>query len=198
MNDNTNSRSITLTVLIFMLAVAALFAQNKNNADMNEKTDRSFYDFSAVSIDGDMIDMSEYRDKVVLIVNTASKCGYTPQYAGLQALHEKYANQGLVVLGFPCNQFANQEPGSEEDIASFCESNYGVTFQMFSKVDVNGENAHPLYKYLKDEKSGTFGGKIKWNFTKFLIDRQGNVVSRHGSGTKPESMEQEILALLVQ
>jgi glutathione peroxidase len=163
---------------------------------MNDQDKASFYDFKATSIDGEEIQMSDYKDKVVLVVNTASKCGFTPQYEGLEELHQKYGDEGLVVLGFPCNQFGKQEPGTEEDIASFCQLNYGVTFQMFSKIDVNGEDAHPIYKFLKDEKSGTFGSKIKWNFTKFLIDKEGNVVDRFGSSTKPKAIEKDIVALL--
>lgn len=158
----------------------------------------TFYDLSATSLSGKPISMEQYRGKVVMVVNTASKCGFTPQLEGLEALYEKYADQGLVILGFPCNQFANQEPGSEEQIAQGCVINYGVTFQMFSKIDVNGIDAHPLYQWLKSQPKGrgTMGNAIKWNFTKFLIDREGNVVGRYGSIVTPERLEQEIKKLL--
>lgn len=158
----------------------------------------TFYDLSATSLSGKPISMDQYRGKVVMVLNTASKCGFTPQLEGLEALYEKYADQGLVILGFPCNQFANQEPGSEEQIAQGCVINYGVTFQMFSKIDVNGNDAHPLYQWLKSQPKGrgTMGNAIKWNFTKFLIDREGNVVGRYGSIVTPERLEQEIKKLL--
>lgn len=150
----------------------------------------SFYDFTALSLSGKPISMEQYRGKVVLVVNTASKCGFTPQLEGLEALYEKYSEKGLVILGFPCNQFANQEPGSEESIAQGCVLNYGVTFQMFSKIDVNGADAHPIYQWLKSQPkgSGTLGNNIKWNFTKFLLDREGNVVGRYGSIVSPEKL----------
>ena len=141
--------------------------------------------------------MGEHNGKVVLVVNTASKCGFTPQYAGLEKLHNAYAERGLVILGFPCNQFGHQEPGSEEEIGEFCQLNYGVTFPMHAKVDVNGKAAHPLFEHLKKEAPGVLGSKsIKWNFTKFLVDRQGNVVKRYGSKTKPSALKAEIEALL--
>lgn len=153
--------------------------------------EKSFYDFTATSLSGKPISMDQYRGKVVLVVNTASKCGFTPQLEGLEALYEKYSEQGLVILGFPCNQFANQEPGSEDTIVKGCVLNYGVTFQMFSKIDVNGANAHPIYQWLKiqDKGRGTFGDSIKWNFTKFLINREGQVVGRYGSIVSPEKLE---------
>lgn len=154
-----------------------------------------FYTYTAKTLQGQEIPMNQYKDKVVLVVNTASKCGFTPQYEGLEKLHEKYENKGLVVLGFPCNQFGNQEPGGKSDIES-CLLNYGVTFQMFEKVKVNGKDAHPLFKYLKKALPGTFGGRIKWNFTKFLIDTQGNPVKRFGPSVKPEDFEKEIIHLL--
>lgn len=181
------------SVLLFFFGMISLNAQNKTEIDM---TDKNFYDFSAVSIDGEEIKMSEYKDKVVLVVNTASKCGFTPQYEGLEKLYEEYGDKGLVVLGFPSNQFANQEPGSDDEIASFCQKNYGVSFPMFSKIDVNGKNAHPLYKYLKEQKGGTFGSKIKWNFTKFLIDKNGKVVGRYASNVKPAKMKDDIVELI--
>ena len=158
----------------------------------------NFYQFSASSIQGKDINMEAYKGKIVLVVNTASKCGFTPQYAGLEELNQKYKDKGLAILGFPCNQFGNQEPGDEKSIAEGCLINYGVTFQMFSKVDVNGADAHPLFNYLKNELGGIFGKKIKWNFTKFLIDRNGKPVKRYAPTTKPEQLEPEILKLLEQ
>ena len=140
--------------------------------------------------------MSDYRGKVLLIVNTATGCGFTPQYAGLQALYEKYKSQGLEILDFPCNQFANQAPGSIEEIGQFCTLNYGTTFPRFAKIDVNGPSAAPLFKYLKQEKGGVLGGNIKWNFTKFLVDRNGRVVKRFAPADQPEKLEDDILALL--
>jgi glutathione peroxidase len=153
--------------------------------------EQKFYDFKAVSLQKKEISMEEYRGKVVLIVNTASKCGFTPQYEGLENLYEKYQDKGLIILGFPCNQFANQEPGGEKEIASTCMVNYGVTFQMFSKIDVNGPNAHPIYQWLKSQKKGhgLLSSKIKWNFTKFLLDREGNVIGRYGSMVTPEKLD---------
>jgi glutathione peroxidase len=133
---------------------------------------------------------------VLLIVNTASACGFTPQYKGLEVLQQKYAARGFSVLGFPCNQFGRQEPGSAAEIGQFCSSNYAVSFPMFDKIDVNGDNAHPLYQYLKNEKSGLLGSSIKWNFTKFLIDRSGKVVGRHAPTTTPEQLTRDIEALL--
>jgi glutathione peroxidase len=186
-------RNWIFTAAILVFGILSLHAQNKSESDMDKK---SFYDFSATSIEGVEIPMSEYKDKVILVVNTASKCGFTPQYEGLEKLHDEYGDKGLVVLGFPSNQFANQEPGSNDEIATFCQKNYGVSFQMFSKIDVNGENAHPIYQYLKDQKGGTFGSKIKWNFTKFLLDKEGNVVKRVASNVKPEKMEDDIVELL--
>lgn len=159
---------------------------------------QNFYDFKALSLQKKEISMEEYRGKVVLIVNTASKCGFSPQYEGLETLYEKYHDKGLVILGFPCNQFANQEPGSENEIASTCLVNYGVTFQMFSKIDVNGPNAHPIYQWLKSQKKGRglLGSKIKWNFTKFLLDREGNVIGRYGSIVTPERLDPIIAKVL--
>ena len=154
------------------------------------------YDFSARTLDGRDISLKQFEGQVLLIVNTASACGFTPQYKGLEALHQQYAARGFSVLGFPCNQFGSQEPGSSRDIEAFCASNYAVTFPMFEKIDVNGAAAHPLYKFLKNEKSGLLGSSIKWNFTKFLVDKQGKVVARHGSTTRPESLTSEIEALL--
>jgi glutathione peroxidase len=151
------------------------------------------YDFSATTIDGKTRKLADYKGKVLLVVNTASKCGFTPQYKGLEALYEKYKSKGLVVLGFPSNQFGQQEPGPDDEIAEFCEMNFGVTFPLFSKVDVNGDAAHPLFKYLTSTKKGLLGSEaIKWNFTKFLIGRDGNVVERYAPTTKPEDLEGDI------
>ncbi|QBX55323.1 glutathione peroxidase [Nocardioides seonyuensis] len=152
----------------------------------------SLSDFKATAIDGTEADLSSYDGKVVLVVNTASQCGLTPQYQGLQELHETYADQGLVVLGFPCDQFRNQEPGDEAEIAEFCERNYGVEFPMFAKVDVNGKGAHPLWKWLKDTKGGILGGSIKWNFTKFLVGRDGQVIDRYAPTTEPAKLAGDI------
>ncbi|MGE4434533.1 MAG: glutathione peroxidase [Bacteroidales bacterium] len=156
----------------------------------------NFYAFKAKSLQGKEISMDQYRGKTVLVVNTASKCGLTPQFEGLESLYQAYKDKGFVILGFPCNQFANQEPGDEKTISEGCVLNYGVSFQMFSKVDVNGENAHPLYKYLKRKKGGIFGSGIKWNFTKFLIDKNGNPVKRYAPTTKPEKIEKDLKKLL--
>jgi len=150
------------------------------------------YDFSAKLNNGTDQSLSAYIGKVLLIVNTASECGFTPQYKGLQELYAKYHDRGLEVLGFPCDQFGHQEPGSDAEIQSFCELNYGVTFPIFSKIEVNGTGAHPLYKFLKDEKSGLLGDSIKWNFTKFLVDKQGSVVERFAPQTTPERISAEI------
>ncbi len=149
-------------------------------------------DFRATTITGEEQPLAAYAGKVVLVVNTASKCGFTPQFAGLETLYEQYTDQGLVVLGFPCNQFGNQDPGDNDEIGAFCQKNYGVSFPMFEKVDVNGSEAHPLFDWLRDEKSGLLGGAIKWNFTKFLLGRDGTVLKRYGSTTKPEKIGADI------
>ena len=155
------------------------------------------YDYSAKTIDGREQALSAYKGKVLLIVNVASQCGFTPQYAGLEKLQQEFGSDRFLVLGFPCNQFGAQEPGSEKEIAAFCETSFGVTFPMFAKVDVNGSSAHPLYKYLTGEKAGVLGTEaIKWNFTKFLIDSSGQPVARYGSSTKPETLEAPIQKLL--
>jgi glutathione peroxidase len=155
------------------------------------------YEIPLMRIDGSQTSLKEYRNKVVLIVNTASRCGFTPQYAGLEALYRKYKDQGLVVLGFPCNQFGAQEPGDEAQIAGFCETNYGVSFPMFAKVDVNGPNAHPLFVALKTQAKGILGSEaIKWNFTKFLTDREGNVLQRYAPATTTAQIEPTIASLL--
>ncbi len=155
------------------------------------------YDFEVHRLNGDPEKLSEYRGKVLLIVNTASKCGFTPQYSGLEKLYGKFQARGLEILGFPCNQFGKQEPGSSEEIAEFCSVHYGVTFPMFEKIDVNGKDAHPLYRYLKSGARGVLGSEpIKWNFTKFLVNREGEVFERYGSTTKPEQIEADIEAAL--
>ena len=181
-----------LKIASFFISILSIFSLK---AQENKTTD-SFYQFKVKSLVGKEISMKNYEGKVVLIVNTASKCGFTPQYEGLENLYKKYKDKGLVILGFPCNQFANQEPGNEAEIGKFCTLNYGVTFPLFSKIDVNGNNAHPLYNYLKVALPGTLGNDIKWNFTKFLIDRKGNPVKRFGSVTKPEEISGDIEKLL--
>jgi len=157
----------------------------------------AIYDFEAQTINGKRVKLGDYKDKALLIVNTASKCGLTPQYEGLEALYEAYKDQGLVVLGFPCNQFGRQEPGNGRDIEEFCQLNYGVSFPMFAKINVNGRNADPLFKYLKKSKKGILGSeKIKWNFTKFLINRDGGVVTRYAPTVKPGDIAGDIELLL--
>ncbi|HEY3637549.1 MAG TPA: glutathione peroxidase [Rhizomicrobium sp.] len=155
------------------------------------------YDFHARLLDGRDVPLADFKGRVLLIVNTASKCGFTPQYEGLEQLYRTYRDQGLTVLGFPCNQFGAQEPGNAADIGAFCQINYGVSFPIFEKIDVNGPNAHPLYRFLEREKSGIFGTtSIKWNFTKFLVDRAGTVVARYGSRAKPAALESAVRRLL--
>ena len=154
------------------------------------------YDFSATSLDGEDIALKRFEGQVLLIVNTASKCGFTPQYEGLEQLYRELSSRGFAVLGFPCNQFGAQEPGDAKQIAEFCESRYEVSFPMFAKIDVNGADAHPLYKYLKGAKSGLLGSSIKWNFTKFLVDRSGQATGRYAPTATPEGMRRDIEALL--
>jgi glutathione peroxidase len=157
----------------------------------------SVYDFSATTIDGQSVKLDAYKGKTLLIVNVASKCGFTPQYKGLEALYKKYKEKGLVILGFPCDQFGHQEPGSEQEIKEFCSLTYEVDFPMFAKIKVNGDDAHPLYKFLKTEEKGILGTTaIKWNFTKFLVDGAGKVLKRYGSMDTPESIEKEVAPLL--
>ncbi len=156
----------------------------------------TIYDFTALSNKGTEVNFKEFEGKVLLIVNTASKCGFTPQYDGLEALYRKYKDQGFVVIGFPCDQFAHQEPGSDAEIAEFCRLNHGVTFPLMAKIEVNGDNAHPIYKYLRTAAKGTMGNAIKWNFTKFLISRDGATVKRFSPMTKPEAIEKDIEGLL--
>jgi glutathione peroxidase len=157
----------------------------------------TIHEFSAELLRGGMQSLADYAGKVLLIVNTASHCGFTPQYAGLEALYERYRERGLVVLGFPCNQFGAQEPGDSGEIASFCQKNYGVSFPMFARIEVNGDHAHPLYQYLKQAAPGLLGSEaIKWNFTKFLVDRAGEVVQRYAPATAPDSLARDIEELL--
>ena len=157
----------------------------------------TFHDFSANTLTGEKTALSTYKGKVALVVNTASRCGLTPQYAGLEALHKKFAAKGLAVLGFPCNQFGAQEPGSAEEIGAFCEKNYGVSFPLFEKLEVNGAGTHPLYQWLKKESAGASGPEdIEWNFAKFLVGRDGNLIRRYAPKTRPEDMAADIEALL--
>jgi len=159
----------------------------------------SLYDFQAQTINGQTVNLSDYKGQVLLIVNTASACGFTPQFAGLEELHQQLGAKGLTVLGFPCNQFGNQDPGSNEDIGAFCQMNYGVSFPMMAKIDVNGPQAHPLFQWLKAQAPGILGSEgIKWNFTKFLINRQGEVVKRYAPLDKPASIAADISAVLAQ
>ena len=152
----------------------------------------SIYDFTVKNAAGEDVSLADYRGKVLLIVNTATGCGFTPQYAGLQRLYEAYHDKGLEILDFPCNQFGGQAPGTEEEIVDFCQSRYGVTFPQFAKIAVNGKNEHPLYAYLKSQKGGVMGDRIKWNFTKFLVDREGSVKERFASTVTPEKIEETL------
>jgi len=173
-------------LLITLFLIFTLFAGDK----------MSIYDIEVKDINGNAVTLEKYRGNVMLVVNVASKCGYTGQYAGLQTLHEKYAAKGLSILGFPCNQFLSQEPGTEEEIKNFCMSNFGVEFDMFSKIDVNGKNTHPLYVYLKENAGGFITDGIKWNFTKFLVDREGKVIERYAPSVTPEELDEDIKKLL--
>ncbi|MGB0098815.1 MAG: glutathione peroxidase [Nocardioides sp.] len=152
----------------------------------------TLHDLSARTIDGQDQDLATYDGQVLLVVNTASQCGFTPQYQGLQSLHDTYAERGFAVLGFPCDQFGGQEPGSDEEISGFCEKNFGVTFPLYSKVEVNGPDAHPVFQHLRSEKGGLLGSRIKWNFTKFLVGKDGRVLGRYGPTTKPEKIAGDI------
>jgi glutathione peroxidase len=192
-----NFKRMILVLLLPILVVSFSCASETKESD--KMVSENIYGFIVTDIDGNEVTLSEYEGKVLLIVNVASKCGYTKQYTGLQAIYEKYKEQGFVVLGFPCNQFGGQEPGTEQEIKEFCESNFDVTFPMFSKVDVNGDNTHPLYKYLKSNAKGTMGTQdIKWNFAKFLVDKKGVVQDRIGTQTTPESMTEQIEKLLAE
>ncbi|MEI8346392.1 MAG: glutathione peroxidase [Pseudomonadota bacterium] len=159
-------------------------------------TEATIYDFKVTTIEGKEISLKEYSGKVLLIVNTASKCGFTSQYEGLEKLYQEYKDKGLTILGFPCNQFGGQEPGSEKEIKTFCLKNYGVSFPLFAKINVNGKESHPLYTYLKEELPGTLGKMIKWNFTKFLIDRKGNPIKRFAPQSSPESLIPDLKKLI--
>jgi glutathione peroxidase len=156
----------------------------------------NLWDFSAARITGQVEELSTYEGKVVLVVNTASKCGFTPQFEGLQELYDTYKDRGLVILGFPCDQFGHQEPGDEGEISEFCQLNYGVNFPMFAKIEVNGKDAHPVYEWLRSAKGGVLGDKIRWNFTKFLVNRDGEVVERYASTTKPAKLAKDVEKLL--
>lgn len=178
---------------MYKLYITLLLTLTLNAGD----TMKSIYDFKIATITKEAQSMSIYKDKILLIVNVASKCGFTPQYEGLEKLYKTYHDQGFEILAFPCNQFGGQEPGSEKQILNFCRTNFDVTFPLFAKIDVNGKNTHPLYAYLKKKAPGVLGTEaIKWNFTKFLIDRQGNVITRYGSSTKPEEIAKDIEKLL--
>lgn len=178
---------------LLILFISLLFMYTLNA----KETNMSIYDFNIKDIDGKDISMSKYQDKVILIVNVASKCGFTPQYEGLENLYQKYKNNSFMILGFPSNQFSEQEPASNGEIKIFCTTTYDVHFDMFAKIDVNGDNSIPLYKYLKKEQSGfLWTESIKWNFTKFLVDSKGNVIKRYGSSTTPQSIQKDIEKLL--
>ena len=183
---------------IALLAGVLLFGFSANAQNQN-KGMATIYDFKALNNKGEEVDFADYQGKVLLIVNTASKCGFTPQYDGLEALWKKYKDQGLVVIGFPCDQFAHQEPGTDEEIAEFCRLNHGVTFPLMKKIEVNGEGAHPIYKYLKSETKGFLGsGAIKWNFSKFLISRDGKKIERYAPTVKPEALDAKVAAMLAK
>jgi glutathione peroxidase len=198
---NNSYREVTMKIipLTSYIILVLLFALSMGAGGLKAKeaaAQKNMYDFSVKTIDGQEQSLAQYKGNVVLIVNVASKCGFTPQYKGLQELYDKYKNRGFVVLGFPCNQFLSQEPGTNDEIKHFCSINFGVTFPMFDKIDVNGANAHPLYKYLTSAKGGFITDSIKWNFTKFLIDRKGTAVKRYPPQTAPENMEEDIKKLL--
>jgi glutathione peroxidase len=182
-------KNYSIIICLAMLSMFSLTAQGKKNT-------ADFYSFKSTTLEGKEIKMKTYEGKVVLIVNTASKCGFTPQYEGLEKLYNTYKDKGLVILGFPCNQFASQEPGSAEEISKFCTLKYGVTFPMFMKIEVNGKDADPLYKYLKAALPGTITNDIKWNFTKFLLDKNGKPFKRYASAVKPEEISSDIEKLL--
>ncbi len=191
-----------LVISLFSFLCTAQEVESRQPSNKSTETSESnqvskIYEFKARALDGSEIEFKRYEGDVLLIVNTASKCGFTPQYAGLEELHKKYGKRGLKILGFPCNQFGGQEPGDTEQISDFCHKNYGVDFQMFDKINVNGKDAHPLYKYLTETAPGLLGSKdIKWNFTKFLIDRKGKIVERFAPNVKPEDIDSAIEKLL--
>lgn len=189
-NSKSKLKAISIfTLLLLGITISTMYSTNKDS-EMN------IYNFTAKTIDGADKSLADYKGKVLLIVNVASKCGFTKQYSGLEALYKKYKDKGVEILAFPCNQFGSQEPGTSKDIQEFCSINFGVSFQLFDKIDVNGDNAHPVYKYLTKAKGGIITDAIKWNFTKFLIDKNGNVVDRFAPQTTPESIEKEIDKLL--
>lgn len=198
MNKHFGPGFILMGVLALSVPVAAVWVTPSIAIETEKQMEKttepdSVYDFKAVGLDGNEVDLSQYKGRVLLIVNTASQCGFTPQYAQLEQLHEKYDGKGLSILGFPCNQFGHQEPGDSAEIGSFCEKNFGVKFKMFSKIDVNGKDEHPLYKYLKDKAPGLLGSEgIKWNFTKFLVDKSGHVVKRYAPNVNPLDIGQDI------
>ena len=184
---------------LMLAASAAVLAEPIKSEKVEEvKMNRTLYDFTVTNNQDEAVSMSVYKDKVLLLVNTASKCGFTPQYKGLEALYLKYKERGLVVIGFPCNQFGKQEPGTAEEIASFCELNYGVTFPLMAKINVNGKDADPLYVFLKEQAPGSVTNAIKWNFTKFLVSRDGTSIKRFASADKPIDLEKDIEALLAK
>ena len=203
-----HTRSILFLATLMVVALLSSLTDTSQNAatadDVAQKTGNetiaapatNIYAFKKKSLDGSEIDFGKYKNDVLLIVNTASKCGFTPQYAGLEDLNKKYRDKGLKVLGFPCNQFKSQEPGDRAEISAFCKKNYGVDFQMFDKIEVNGANADPLYVYLKKATPNATGDDIRWNFTKFLVDRKGNVYKRYDSAVKPEALSEDIEKLL--
>jgi glutathione peroxidase len=180
------------STLSLLFAVVFLLLFNNVSNSKNEDSKMSVYDFKVKNIDGREVSLSDYKGKVVLIVNVASQCGFTPQYKGLQEIYTKYNKMGFEVLAFPCNQFGGQEPGSNAEIKSFCDINYKTTFPIFDKIEVNGTNTNPLYAYLKKNGKGFIGDEIKWNFTKFLISKDGKVIDRYASNTKPESISSDI------
>ncbi len=178
--------------LLFYIFIVPFSSAQSNNAKKNEVMEKVIFDFTAKSNKGQDIDFAQYKGKVLLIVNTASKCGFTPQYKELEELNKKYADKGLVVIGFPCDQFGHQEPGTDSEIESFCQINFGVTFQLMSKINVNGDDAHPIYKFLKQKAPGFAFSAIKWNFTKFLVAKDGSTIKRYAPTTTPKSLEKDI------
>ena len=182
-------------MFLAIMAMVSLLMQANDNT-IKKPSNMTIYDFTVLDTKKDPVGLAKYKGKVLLVVNTATGCGFTPQYEGLEKLYKTHKDAGLVILDFPCNQFAGQAPGTEQEIVSFCQLKYNVSFPQFAKIKVNGDEADPLYKWLKEQKSGTFGKAIKWNFTKFLIDREGNVIERYAPTTKPEDIEKDILKLL--
>jgi len=187
---------MTKYIFLAFLSFGLLACQSSQKSNASKNTTMSFYDLKVNTPDGKELSMADYKGKVILVVNTATECGFAPQFKGLEELHQKYGEKGLVVIGFPCNQFRNQEPQSNESMVQYCQKNYGVTFQLTQKIDVNGASTHPIFQYLKKELGGTFGSKIKWNFTKFLIDKNGQPVKRFAPTTKPKKLEKYIKQLL--